>query len=87
LKPGMSRVRSCASVLVVSQRKPNWVEAFHGAFMARLRAPWPAMGKLVREGRDGEGEEQGVRLSVEEEEGCTMREHAAWRGARPLCFL
>jgi hypothetical protein len=41
------------------------VEAFHGAAMAVVRAPWPAMGSSPERGRSGNGGEgQRARLTV-----------------------
>jgi hypothetical protein len=51
------RRRSCASVLVAPRRKMTFVRALHGrAAMAGFGAPWPIMGELAGEGREGEGE-------------------------------
>jgi hypothetical protein len=64
LRPGIARGRLCTSVLVVPQ-KMSLVEAFHGAAMAVVRAPWPAMGSSPERGRSGNGGEgQRARLTV-----------------------
>jgi hypothetical protein len=43
--------------LVVPQRKMTLVRAQHGrAAVAGLGAPWPAMGVLIADGREGEWE-------------------------------
>jgi hypothetical protein len=50
----IARGRSYASVLVIRRRKMSLCEALHGrAAMAGVGAPWPAMGVLTEEGREG----------------------------------
>jgi hypothetical protein len=64
LRAVIARGRPCASVLVAPQRKMTLVRALHGrAAMAGVGAPWPIMGELVGEGREGEGE-RWVRLGA-----------------------
>jgi hypothetical protein len=61
LRAGIARGRLCASVLVISWRKMSLVEALHGRVaMAEVGTPWPAMGELAGEGREGEGKGRGV---------------------------
>jgi hypothetical protein len=84
LRPGIARGRSCASILVIPQRKMRLCEALHGREdMTRVRAPWPDMGKLVREeGEGGEGAQLGVAW------GAARGRH--WEGllrARAVCLL
>jgi hypothetical protein len=70
LSPEIKRGKSCTSILVVPQRKPSFVELFHGVAMPQLKLhgrPWKACRE--RKGR-GRVEEQGARpLAMERRKG------------------
>jgi hypothetical protein len=84
---GIARGRSHASLLVIPQRKKSLCEALHGrAAMARVGAPWPAMGVLLGEGREEEEEGEGVGQLGGSPWGQLEGRRAAarWRWAAPL---
>jgi hypothetical protein len=91
LRPGIARGRSCASVLVVPQRKPSLVEALHE------RRPWldlssmdgshGELGGRGREEKGKRGEQQWAQLSMEEEEEGGAVGGAALGGLGPMLLL
>jgi hypothetical protein len=71
LRVRIARGRSYASILVVPQRKTTLGRALHGrAAMARVGAPWSAMGSSPERGKRGKEEgrkEQAGRRREEKE--------------------